>query len=77
MAYDPGLGILTPKNKNASRVEKMALNDITFSACQNTMNDIKKKKGHFPALTDGVSIIPSGVVHIGELQQQGNSYIRP
>ena len=41
------------------------------------MNGIKKKKGHFPALTDGVSIIPSGVVRIGELQQQGYSYIRP
>ncbi|HIB96813.1 MAG TPA: hypothetical protein EYO69_00035 [Candidatus Thioglobus sp.] len=77
VAYGPGLGILTPKNKNASRVEKMAMNDITFSACQNTMNGIKKKKGHFPALTDGVSIIPSGVVRIGELQQQGYSYIRP
>ena len=77
VAYGPGLGILTPGNKNASRVEKMAMNDITFSACQNTMNGIKKKKGAFPKLTDGVAITPSGVVRIGELQQQGYSYIRP
>ena len=77
VAYGPGLGILTSDNKNASRVEKMAMNNITFSACQNTMNGIKKKKGQFPKLTDGVSITPSGVVRIGELQQQGYSYIRP
>ncbi|MBT3276797.1 DsrE family protein [Candidatus Thioglobus sp.] len=77
VAYGPGLGILTTGNKNASRVEKMAMTDITFSACQNTMNGFKKKKGHFPKLTDGVSITPSGVVRIGELQQQGYSYIRP
>jgi intracellular sulfur oxidation DsrE/DsrF family protein len=28
-------------------------------------------------LTDGVGKTPSGVVRIGELQQQGYSYIRP
>ncbi len=77
VAYGPGLGILTPSNKNASRVEKMAMDNITFSACQNTMNGIKKKKGAFPKLTDGVVITPSGVVRIGELQQQGYSYVRP
>ncbi|SFV76322.1 Blr3520 protein homolog, hypothetical protein [hydrothermal vent metagenome] len=77
VAYGPGLGILTTGNKNSSRVEKMAMNDIKFSACQNTMNGIKKKNGHFPTLTDGVDITPSGVVRIGELQQQGYSYIRP
>lgn len=43
VAYGPGLGILTTGNKNSSRVEKMAMNDITFSACQNTMNGFKKK----------------------------------
>jgi len=77
VAYGPGLGILTTGSKNASRVEKMAMNDVTFSACQNTMNGFKKKKGHFPELTDGVGKTPSGVVRIGELQQQGYSYIRP
>ena len=77
VAYGPGLGILTTGSKNASRVEKMAMNDVTFSACQNTMNGFKKKKGHFPKLTDGVKTTSSGVVRIGELQQQGYSYIHP
>ena len=77
VAYGPGLGILTVDNKNSSRVEKMAMSDIKFSACQNTMNGFKKKKGHFPILTDGVDLTPSGVVRIGALQQKGYSYIRP
>uniref|UniRef100_UPI0034DEEC21 DsrE family protein n=1 Tax=Candidatus Thiodubiliella endoseptemdiera TaxID=2738886 RepID=UPI0034DEEC21 len=77
VAFGPGLGILTTNNKNSSRVERMALNNIKFSACQNTMRGFKKKKGHFPTLTNGVDKTPAGVVRIGELQQQGYSYIRP
>ena len=77
VAFGPGLGILTTSNKNTNRVESMALNNIKFSACQNTMRGFKKKKGHFPTLTDGVDKTPAGVVRIGELQQQGYSYIRP
>jgi intracellular sulfur oxidation DsrE/DsrF family protein len=50
------LGILTTGNKNSSRVEVMALNNIKFSACQNTMRGFKKRTGHFPTLTDGVKV---------------------
>ncbi|SHN89674.1 DsrE family protein [bacterium endosymbiont of Bathymodiolus sp. 5 South] len=77
VAFGPGLGILTTGNKNSSRVEEMALNNIKFSACQNTMRGFKKRTGHFPTLTDGVDKTPAGVVRIGELQQQGYAYIRP
>jgi hypothetical protein len=58
------LGILTTGNKNSSRVEAMALNNIKFSACQNTMRGFKKRTGHFPTLTDGVDKTPAGVVRI-------------
>jgi intracellular sulfur oxidation DsrE/DsrF family protein len=44
----------------------MALNNIKFSACQNTMRGFKKRTGHFPTLTDGVDKTPAGVVRIGE-----------
>ncbi|MBW5290946.1 MAG: hypothetical protein Rsou_1208 [Candidatus Ruthia sp. Asou_11_S2] len=77
VAYGPGLSLLTQSNKNADRVESMAMNNIIFSACHNTMKAVKRKKGKFPTLTDGVNIVPFGVVRIGELQQQGYSYIRP
>ncbi|BBB22303.1 conserved hypothetical protein [Abyssogena phaseoliformis symbiont OG214] len=51
VAYGPGLSLLTQSNKNTDRVESMAMNNITFSACHNTMKAIKRKKGKFPTLT--------------------------
>ena len=78
VAYGPGLSILTKKSKNSERVANMAYNDdLTFSACNNTMTAIEKKSGHKPQLTKGVKIVPAGVVRIMELQEKGYSYIRP
>jgi len=77
VAYGPGLGMLTQKSEYASRVKSLALQDIKFSACMNTMNKIKKKTGHLPKLTEGVGSVKAGVAQIMELQEQGYSYIRP
>jgi intracellular sulfur oxidation DsrE/DsrF family protein len=68
---------LTPKNKEKSRVESLAMQDITFSACANTMAAIEKKTGKKVVLDKGVGVVPGGVVRISELQEQGYSYIRP
>ncbi len=78
VAYGPGLSLLTVKNKQSRRVKSLAVDDdFTFSACNNTMNKIKKKKGKYPKLTEGVQIVPSGVARAVELQEQGYAYIRP
>ena len=79
VAYGPGLSILTngKKNKNAKRVASLAMSDITFSACGNTMKKIAKKKGKAPKLVEGVKVVPAGVIRIMELQGKGYSYIRP
>ena len=77
VAYGPGLGMLTTKNKASSRVSSLAMQDITFSACANTMSKMHKKSGKKPILTEGVTVVPAGVLRIMELQQQGYSYIRP
>ncbi len=77
VAYGPGLGMMTAKGKHADRIKSLAVQDITFSACMNTMNKIEKKKGKKPKLAEGVETVPAGVVRIMELQQQGYSYIRP
>lgn len=77
VAYGPGLGMLTQKSKFADRVKSLAVQDIKFSACMNTMNKMKKKLGHLPALTDGVGSVQAGVARIVELQEEGYSYIRP
>ena len=45
VAYGPGLGLLTTKNKQATRVKSLAVQNIKFSACSNTMKKIEKKTG--------------------------------
>lgn len=77
VAYGPGLGMLTKKSKQAARVKSLAMQNITFSACANTMKKIEKKKGKKIALIEGVGIVNAGVARIVALQEQGYAYIRP
>ncbi len=77
VAYGPGLGMLTDNSKMGQRVESLAMQDITFSACMNTMKKVEKKTGTMPTLLEGVGEVTAGVVRIIELQEQGYSYIRP
>ena len=77
VAYGPGLGMLTANNDQAQRVSSLAMQDIRFSACKNTMRKVEKKKGKMPTLAEGVGTVDSGVVRIMELQGQGYAYIRP
>jgi len=77
VAYGPGLGLLTSKSQQGKRVSSLAMQDITFSACGNTMKKVAKKTGAMPTLLEGVGQVPAGVARIMELQEQGYSYIRP
>lgn len=77
VAYGPGIGMLAGKNDYASRVKSLIAQDITFSACMNTMNNVKKKTGKALELTEGVESVTAGVARIIELQETGYSYIRP
>ena len=77
VAYGPGLGLLTKKSGQADRVTSLAMQDITFSACGNTMKKVAKKTGTMPVLLEGVGEVTAGVARIMELQEQGYAYIRP
>ena len=77
VAYGPGLTLLTKKNKQAQRVQSLAMQGIRFNACGNTMKKITKKTGKKPQIVAGVKVVPAGVARIAELQEQGYSYIRP
>lgn len=77
VAYGPGLGMLTANSDQATRVSSLAMQDVTFSACQNTMKKVEKKSGKKPVLAEGVGEVPAGVVRIMELHEQGYAYIRP
>ena len=69
--------MLTKKSKSADRVESLAMSDITFSACGNTMTKVAKKSGKMPVLLEGVQQVSTGVAHIMELQEQGYAYVGP
>jgi hypothetical protein len=77
VAYGPGLKMLTQESPVADRVKSLAVQNITFSACGNTMANQEKKTGKKPELIEGVGVVKAGVVRIMELQEQGWSYIRP
>ena len=77
VAYGPGISMLTKKGQHAQRVSSLAMQDVTFSACGNTLAKIEKKKGKKPALAEGVEVVPAGVIRIMELQQQVYAYVRP
>jgi intracellular sulfur oxidation DsrE/DsrF family protein len=80
VAYGPGLTMfLADKSPVKDRVAAMALEDpdLQFSACSNTHAKMSKKAGKQLALLPEAKMVPSGVVRLVELQEQGYSYIRP
>jgi len=77
VAYGPGLGIMTAGSNHSTRVKSLAMQNITFSACGNTIAKMTKKFGKAPVLTEGVETVKAGVARIIELQEENYSYIRP
>jgi intracellular sulfur oxidation DsrE/DsrF family protein len=82
VAYGPGLHMLradtSPVQDRIKRLKDMVFpGKIQFSACNNTKQGMEKAEGHAISVVPDASIVPSGVVHLMELQEQGWSYVRP
>jgi uncharacterized protein len=82
VAYGPGLHMLradtSPVQDRIKRLKEMAFpGKIQFSACNNTKQGMEKAEGHAISIVPDATIVPSGVVHLMELQEQGWSYVRP
>lgn len=80
IAYGPGLMMLREdKSKVKDRIAQMslAMPNLSFAACGNTMKLMTKKEGKVPPLISEAKNVPSGVVRLMELQEAGYSYIRP
>jgi uncharacterized protein len=82
VTYGPGLHMLradtSPVQDRIKSLKESAFpGKIQFSACNNTKEGMEKKEGHpINVLSDAV-LVPSGVVRLMELQEQGWSYVRP
>jgi len=80
VAYGPGLHMLRSDTSTVKeRISAMSLeiNGLVFSACGNTQKGMAKKEGKEIELLSEARTVPSGVVRLVELQEDGYSYIRP
>jgi intracellular sulfur oxidation DsrE/DsrF family protein len=82
VTYGPGLHMLradtSPVQDRVKRLKDMVFpGKIQFSACNNTKEGMEKAEGHAISILPDATIVPSGVVHLMELQEQGWGYIRP
>ena len=82
VTYGPGLNMLradtSPVQERIKRFKEMAFpGKIQFSACNVTKQGMEKREGHAIDLVSDATAVPSGVVHLMELQEEGWSYVRP
>jgi intracellular sulfur oxidation DsrE/DsrF family protein len=80
VTYGPGLHMLRAdtspvKERIKSFAESMP--NVTFAACANTMAGMKKREGKDIPLLPDMHVVPAGVVHLIERQEQGWSYVKP
>lgn len=76
VAFGPGYRMLTPQSTLAPRIASLTMQEVTFTACKNTMLAVKEKTGFMPKLIEGVTTTQAGVAHIIELQEHGYAYIK-
>lgn len=50
---------------------------MVFSACSNTLQGMTKKEGREVRILGEAGVVPSGVVRLLELQEQGYAYVKP
>ena len=82
VAYGPGMHMLradtSPVADRIKHLKEMVFpGKIQFSACNNTKQGMEKTEGHAVSILPEATIVPSGVVRLMELQEQGWSYVRP
>lgn len=80
VAYGPGLHMLRADTSPVKdRIKQIAETTpaIKFSACANTKAAMESSEGRPITIVPQATVVPSGVVRLSQLQEQGWSYIRP
>ena len=82
VTYGPGLHMLradtSPVQDRIRQMKDLAFpSTVQFSACNNTKEGMEKKEGHPVSILPDAVLVPSGVVHLMEMQEKGWAYIRP
>lgn len=82
VAYGPGLHIFrTDTSPVQDRIKQIANaafpSSVRYSACNNTKEGMERREGKSISLVPQASLVPSGAVHLIELQEKGWPYLRP
>ena len=80
VTFGPGLHMLREDTSPVkARIETLALSspEISFKACGNTRENMSKAESKEIRLISEAKIVPSGVVRVMELQEQGWTYVKP
>ena len=79
VAYGPGLHMLRSDTSPVKqRVGEMSMApQISFAACGNTRANMAKQEAKDVPLLSEARVVPSGVVRLMELQNEGYAYIHP
>lgn len=80
VAYGPGLHMLRADTSPVKdRIKSFGQNfdNIGFMACGNTKRNMGRNENKDIELLPQATVVPAGVVHLMERQEQGWSYVRP
>ncbi len=80
VAFGPGLHMLRDDTSPVkTRIEVLALSnpEISFKACGNTQDNMRKAENKDINLIPQATIVKSGVIRVMELQERGWSYVKP
>ncbi len=79
VTYGPGLKMLTADSPVKDRISAMSLesSQLQFSACGNTHRKMSEKAGKEIELLSEAKLVPSGVVRLVDLQEEGFAYVKP
>ncbi|GLR98234.1 MULTISPECIES: DsrE family protein [Bradyrhizobium] len=80
VTFGPGLHMLRDDTSPVKpRIEVLAMGhpEISFKACGNTQENMRKAENKDISLIPQATVVKSGVVRVMELQEQGWSYVKP
>ena len=80
VTYGPGLHMFRDDTSPVkARIQEISLANpnVTFAACANTQTNMSKAEKKEIPLIPEAKVVPSGVVHLVELQEKGFAYVKP
>ncbi len=80
VAFNAGLHMLrTDTSPVLERVRSFgqSMPNVTFAACNNTIQGMTRKEGKAPPITEYAEVVPAGVIEIMTLHENGWTVVRP